>query len=154
MPHDPEKAGLEVGEQDGGQDVDGPIQHPGVSTLKDGETKKGESGEGSIHSHSSSSDTIEAVPADEESAERSKSRTSSVRSRPLIIVPRSKRRGLLGRFALIPEVERPQDYQNKTKWLITLVVALAAAAAPLGSAIFYRKLFFTLFLGIVVYSPL
>lgn len=69
---------------------------------------------------------------------RSRSRASSVRSRPLTIVPRSKRRGLLGRFALIPEVERPYDYKNSTKWTITAAISLATAAAPMGSSIFYR----------------
>jgi hypothetical protein len=54
-------------------------------------------------------------------------------------VPRSKRRGLLGRLTIIPEVERPYDYANSTKWVITIIVSAAAAAAPLGSAIFFRK---------------
>jgi hypothetical protein len=66
---------------------------------------------------------------------------SSTRSRTASIVPRSRRRGLFGRFTVIPEVDRPYDYRNKTKWTITLVVALAAAGAPLGSAIFYRMLY-------------
>ncbi|KAK4104300.1 hypothetical protein N658DRAFT_420574 [Parathielavia hyrcaniae] len=55
------------------------------------------------------------------------------------IVPRSQRRGLLGRLTLIPEVERPYEYKNSTKWMITAVVALAAAAAPMGSGIFLRE---------------
>ncbi|KAK3904153.1 hypothetical protein C8A05DRAFT_32077 [Staphylotrichum tortipilum] len=56
-------------------------------------------------------------------------------------VPRAQRRGILGRFALIPEVERPyDDYKRKTKWTITAVVALAAAAAPMGSGIFLPAL--------------
>jgi hypothetical protein len=138
MVSDPEKADLEISQQSKGQDIDCPVQHPGVSTLKDDESKKGEIEEDSIHSRSSSH-TIEAVPVNEEPQQRSRSKTSSVRSRPLTIVPRSKRRGLLGRFAIIPEVERPYDYSNKIKWIITLIVALAAAAAPLGSAIFYRE---------------
>ncbi|CAK7240006.1 MAG: hypothetical protein STHCBS139747_001441 [Sporothrix thermara] len=61
-------------------------------------------------------------------------------SRTPTIVPRSKRRGLFGSFAILPEVERPYEYQNKTKWLITLIVALSAAAGPLGSSIFYPAL--------------
>lgn len=69
---------------------------------------------------------------------RAHSYASSTRSRPLSIVPRSKRRGLFGQFAIIPEVDRPYDYSNKTKWTLTTVVALAAAGAPIGSAIFYR----------------
>jgi len=71
-------------------------------------------------------------------ATRAQSRASSTRSRALSIVPRSQRRGLFGRFAILPEVERPYEYTNKTKWLITLIVALCAAGAPVGAAIFYR----------------
>ena len=55
------------------------------------------------------------------------------------VIPRSRRRGLLGRLALIPEVEQPYEYKTGTKWTITAIVALAAAAAPMGSGIFYRK---------------
>lgn len=72
------------------------------------------------------------------SPRRSQSRASSARSRPLVIVPRAKRRGLFARFAVVPEVERPYDYKNSTKWGITVTIALATAAAPLGSSIFYR----------------
>lgn len=72
-------------------------------------------------------------------AESQLSRVSSTFSRTTAIVPRGKRRGLLARLAIIPEIERPYDYKNKTKWIITATVALAAIAAPLGSAIFYRK---------------
>jgi hypothetical protein len=50
-------------------------------------------------------------------------------------VPRLERRGLLGRFTLIPEITIPIHYARRTKWLITAIVALAAAAAPMGSAI-------------------
>ena len=53
-------------------------------------------------------------------------------------VPRSKRRGLFGRFAILAEVEEPKDYSRTTKWYITFVVALAAVAAPLGSTIIFR----------------
>jgi hypothetical protein len=67
------------------------------------------------------------------------SRASSIFSRSPAIVPRSQRRGLFGRFAIIPEIERAQDYTNKTKWMITAIIALAAAAAPIGAGIFYRK---------------
>lgn len=78
--------------------------------------------------------------ADADSApNRTQSRASSTRSRALTIVPRSKRRGLFARFCVVPEVERPYDYSRKTKWTITLVVALAAAGGPLGSNLLYRK---------------
>lgn len=122
------------------QDFDGPVEHPGVSTLRDDEFKKeGTTDEGSIHSQSSTG-TIALAPVERPTPSRTKSRSSSLRSRPLTIVPQSKRRGLLGRFAfIIPEVERPYEYKNNTKWFITFVVAIAAAAAPMGSAIFLRK---------------
>jgi multidrug resistance protein len=50
------------------------------------------------------------------------------------IVPRHLRRGFLARFALIPETTHPTRYPRRTKWLLTFVVAMAAAAAPVGSA--------------------
>lgn len=62
------------------------------------------------------------------------SRASSIRS-PIVIVPRKERRGWLAHLALIPEVTIPTDYSNKTKWLITAIVAVSGAAAPMGSAI-------------------
>lgn len=72
-------------------------------------------------------------------AERAGSRASSSRSRALSVVPPAFRRGLLHRFCVVvPEVTRPYDYQRRTKWAITAIVALAAAAAPMGSSIFYR----------------
>ena len=55
-------------------------------------------------------------------------------------VPHSKRRGLFGRFTIVAEVEEPKHYPRRTKWFITFVIALAAVAAPLGSAIIFRKL--------------
>ena len=62
---------------------------------------------------------------------------NSVRPAP-VKVPRSNRRGLFGRFSIIAEVEEPKDYPNKTKWFLTFVIAVAAAAAPFGSTIFFR----------------
>lgn len=56
------------------------------------------------------------------------------------VVPRSKRRGLFGQFTLLAEVENPKTYPRKIKWFITFIVAVAAAAAPLGSSIFFREL--------------
>ncbi|RYP79454.1 hypothetical protein DL769_002963 [Monosporascus sp. CRB-8-3] len=56
------------------------------------------------------------------------------------IVPRLQRRGLLAQLAIIPEVERPKEYSNRVKWIITTFTALAGCAAPMGSAIFYPAL--------------
>ena len=53
-------------------------------------------------------------------------------------VPRSQRRGLFGRFAILAEVEEPKNYSRQAKWYITFVVAMAAIAAPMGSAIIFR----------------
>lgn len=70
---------------------------------------------------------------------RTRSRASSTRSRALSIVARSKRRGFLAQLTTIPEVDNPYHYTNKTKWTITLIIALAAAVSPMGSSIFYRE---------------
>jgi hypothetical protein len=56
-----------------------------------------------------------------------------------MVVPRHKRRGLFGRFTVLAEVGEPEDYPRNTKWFITFIVAIAAAAAPLGSNIFFRS---------------
>jgi multidrug resistance protein len=69
---------------------------------------------------------------------RSRSRAqSSIRSirKDAVVVPRGERRGLFARLAVIAEVTEPHDYTNKRKWMITFVVAVAAAAAPMGSSI-------------------
>ena len=56
-----------------------------------------------------------------------------------ISVPRSQRRGLWARLSLIPEVEKPTEYKNSQKWIMTVIVALAAATGSTGSSIFYRE---------------
>lgn len=77
--------------------------------------------------------------AGEAALSRTRSRASSTRSRALSVVPRARRRGLFAQLALVPEVNRPYDYSIRVKWTITIFVAIAAAAAPLGSAIFFRE---------------
>ncbi|KAL8648256.1 MAG: hypothetical protein Q9210_005096 [Variospora velana] len=52
-----------------------------------------------------------------------------------VSIPKSQRRGILGRFTVVAEVEEPKAYPRRTKWYITFVIALAAVAAPMGSAI-------------------
>lgn len=59
---------------------------------------------------------------------------------PIVTVPRSERRGLFASLAAIPEVTEPTHLPNSTKWLITFIVAIAAAAAPVGSAIILPSL--------------
>ncbi|KAH7055756.1 major facilitator superfamily domain-containing protein [Macrophomina phaseolina] len=60
---------------------------------------------------------------------------SSAISRAPTIIPRKERRGLLAHLCLIPEVSNPYEYSRRIKWTITFFVALAAMAAPTGSAI-------------------
>ena len=55
-------------------------------------------------------------------------------------VPRSQRRGLLGRWTLVAEVDEPRNYSKKMKWSITMIVGVAAFAAPTGSAILFPSL--------------
>ncbi|KAF2748318.1 MFS general substrate transporter [Sporormia fimetaria CBS 119925] len=62
------------------------------------------------------------------------SRTTSV-TPDAIIVERRNRRGLFSQVTLIPEVECAYHYVNKTKWLITSVIAFCGMAGPMGSAI-------------------
>ncbi|OKL57308.1 hypothetical protein UA08_07498 [Talaromyces atroroseus] len=88
----------------------------------------------------SSAGYIEPTLAQPASPQYARLNPALVPSETIIAIPRSKRRGLLGSFAIIPEIERPYNYASSTKWVITLVVALASAAAPLGSAIFFPAL--------------
>ncbi|KAK3370297.1 major facilitator superfamily domain-containing protein [Podospora didyma] len=67
-------------------------------------------------------------------------RRASSFARASRVIPRAERRGLFGRFTIIPEIESPVDYKNGTKWAVTAIVAMAAAAAPMGSGIFYPAL--------------
>jgi len=50
-------------------------------------------------------------------------------------IPLSERRGILARFAIIPEVRYPTAYPRRTKWMITTIVSLCGATGPMGSAI-------------------
>ena len=93
----------------------------------------------SIHSSLSghSDQSTVADHDDVENADDVLSRTITPK-KPVVKVSRSERRGLFARFAVIAEVVDPHDYKNSTKWFITFVVAIAAAAAPVGSAIILR----------------
>ncbi|TKA30743.1 hypothetical protein B0A50_02463 [Salinomyces thailandicus] len=69
---------------------------------------------------------------------RSRSRAaSSTRStrRRAVQVPRSARRGLFAKLSVIAEVEEPYSYSNSMKWTVTFIVAMAGAAAPMGSSL-------------------
>ncbi|KPM34309.1 hypothetical protein AK830_g12265 [Neonectria ditissima] len=71
---------------------------------------------------------------------RTQSRASSTHSRPIAVVPRSERRGLLGGLTFVPEIQYPPDYKRSTKWGLVFIIALATAAAPLGSTVVYPAL--------------
>lgn len=72
-------------------------------------------------------------------------------------VPLSERHGLFGRVCFTYEAKDPKHYPLKIKWFITLTVALAAAAAPLGSAIIFRMyssgIFKDLYLLMLTFLP-
>ncbi|KAI9888204.1 MAG: hypothetical protein M1820_010248 [Bogoriella megaspora] len=102
--------------------------------------------ESSISTVSKSQDQgLETAPQIEEAAKETsasilekKNAPSSVHSNaevPAVPVPRSQRRGLFGRFSLLPEVDEPKNYSRPKKWFITAIVAFAAAAAPTGSGV-------------------
>ncbi|CZR59762.1 related to MFS multidrug resistance transporter [Phialocephala subalpina] len=83
------------------------------------------------------SEAIQAIPegpTDNVPATRIQSH-SSLYDPNAIVVPRYERRGLLAKWTLIAEVQSAYTYKRLTKWFITFLVALAAAAAPIGSAI-------------------
>lgn len=67
------------------------------------------------------------------------SRPASIASLAVPIA-RGQRRGLFSSLTLIPEVTAPTSYPRRTKWIITLLTAAAAAAAPMGSAIVFPVL--------------
>lgn len=56
-----------------------------------------------------------------------------------LVVPKSERRGPFAQCTLILEARNPKAYPRRLKWCITYIVAVAAAAAPMGSTIFFRK---------------
>lgn len=79
------------------------------------------------------------VDAEAAKPERVQSARPSMRAPTYVVVPRSQRRGLLARLTILPEIDRPYEYPDSTKWCITTFTAIAACIAPMGSAIFYRK---------------
>jgi hypothetical protein len=128
------------------QEVDGNDDEK-ISIERDEESQRpATSGSTSSKSEHHVQDAIEPVMLGEPlghidtrpSIKRAQSRASSRRSKALSVIPRSKRRGLLARFTLVPEIAYPPDYKNSTKWCLTGIVALATAAAPLGSTVVYR----------------
>ncbi|EON68689.1 hypothetical protein W97_07947 [Coniosporium apollinis CBS 100218] len=88
----------------------------------------------SLHSYHDPAESKRSPSANKAASVLSRQTTSSIKP-PAITVPRKERRGLFAHVAVVREVTDAQHYSNKTKWSITFVIACAAAAAPLGSAI-------------------
>lgn len=123
----------------------GPSAHTDDVNTKDrkgahrrGRTNSGQSGESRESHDSERTVSDEGHDAQVATPHRSRSRAqSSTRSvqKEAVVVPRGERRGLFANLAVIAEVTEPHDYSRKKKWMITFVVAVAAAAAPMGSSI-------------------
>lgn len=92
----------------------------------------------SSHSNHNTTTTTPTKPDLETATTTEEDETTTTPATPIKIA-RSQRRGLFGRFTLVAEVEEPKHYPRRTKWFITFNIALAAVAAPLGSAIIFRK---------------
>ncbi|CAF9915250.1 MAG: hypothetical protein HETSPECPRED_002341 [Heterodermia speciosa] len=94
--------------------------------------------------HSSAPSTLRedaSQPQSEKDVESNQAGSSAESVLPSAVkIPRSKRQGLFARFCLLAEVEEPKHYPRRTKWFITFIIALAAAAAPLGSSIILPSL--------------
>lgn len=103
----------------GGNDKETPSRHSGVpSTINEDECQDKEERDVELAQKVSIADSLQPPP---------------------VKIPRANRRGLLARFTVIAEVEEPKNYSRGTKWFITFIIALAAVAAPLGSAIILRR---------------
>lgn len=123
-----------VGLDDGDSDKIGPV--PPSHGAEEAPTVKEERPGSDTGSHTDGGDE-ESVIAPEPPRRTRSSASSKVPE--LIVVPRSERRGLLARLAFIPEVRDAYAYTNRSKWIITAVVAAAAVGGPMGTSIFYRK---------------
>jgi multidrug resistance protein len=130
-------------------DVKAATRHEPHEVIDDNEHRRGRSHSvethdsqdtARTHSDDEGHDAQVATPhrsrsrAPHRSLSRAQSSTRSVRRDP-IVVPRKERRGLFGTVCTIAEVTEPYDYSRRRKWTITFVVAVAAAAAPMGSSI-------------------
>ena len=100
------------------------------------DAKREEKDDMAIESSDASVTTVTEEPEPSKARQRpvELERTTTV-TPEAVVVPRSQRRGLLARFALIPEVENPTHYPRSTKWFLTFIVAFCAMAGPMGSAV-------------------
>lgn len=88
-----------------------------------------------------SEDTTSSAPHDlEEIDHDSRPPITKIVTGKSSIVPRSKRRGMLGQLGFVPEIENPKEYSYIIKNSITILVAAGGAAAPIASTILFREL--------------
>ncbi|OJJ97952.1 hypothetical protein ASPACDRAFT_80059 [Aspergillus aculeatus ATCC 16872] len=85
-------------------------------------------------------DSSPVIEGKDEEDRASSTHTSHEEQEEPVVVPRLERRGLFGQLTLLAEVVDPKVYPRKTKWFITFIVAVAGAAAPMGSSIFFPSL--------------
>ncbi|KAF6234285.1 hypothetical protein HO173_007707 [Letharia columbiana] len=113
-------------------DRESPKEHVGPDLEE--KIENGSSPDGSLHKTEHGAEVSGTKEKDVEMVE------TEIQDPEPVKVPRSQRRGLFGRFSILAEVEEPKHYPRRTKWYITFVVALAAVAAPMGSAIIFPSL--------------
>lgn len=113
-------------------DRESPKEHVGPDLEE--KIENGSSPDGSMHKTEHGAEVSGTKEKDVEMVE------TEIQDPEPVKVPRSQRRGLFGRFSILAEVEEPKHYPRRTKWYITFVVALAAVAAPMGSAIIFRRI--------------
>lgn len=113
-------------------DRESPKEHVGPDLEE--KIENGSSPDGSMHKTEHGAEVSGTKEKDVEMVE------TEIQDPEPVKVPRSQRRGLFGRFSILAEVEEPKHYPRRTKWYITFVVALAAVAAPMGSAIIFPSL--------------
>ena len=116
------------------------VTPPSAPHLTGPQKEEGQNGDTlSIHTLHSLAASQHSTIADDQThdVEAALRRTLTPR-KPVVTVARSKRRGLFARFCVVAEVTDPWDYKNSTKWFLTFIIAVAGAAAPVGSAIIFR----------------
>lgn len=84
---------------------------------------------------------VEAKPSGEDDGFKKITENPSPDPQPIAVaVPRLKRRGLFGQLSFVAEVGDARNYAaRQTKWFLTVIVAITALPAPMGSTIFFRK---------------
>lgn len=120
-------------------------KHHSIHTSSLSSQTEGQNGQDTLSVHSAVPSTVKDADEtkNEKDPELAQAVSTSSENPPPMKVPRSKRRGLFARFTVLAEVEEPKHYGRGTKWLITFIIALAAVAAPLGSAIILRMHVYT-----------